>query len=813
MRITVAGTGAVTLTAAVFATNALAGGGGWVNFEDVTDTVMPAAFNDPALSTNDDEEKDYAWGDVDNDGDIDLVCVRKQPFTSTGKRVNVLFMNEGIAEGHAQDGVFVDRTAEYASLSDVPGDNGFFTPTNDRDVQLHDLNNDGWLDMVTATTLTDNQAKHLSHPRIYMNLGESGGVWQGFRHEDARIPQMHATAGPRFCSVSAGDVTGDGFADLYFGDYDSGGSQIFDFNNRLLINDGNGFFTDETASRLTSEMSLAAFGAASIIIDINNDGRNDVVKQTSLNSPTHVAITYNDPQNQGFFNQYDTIYDLAPYFVAPGDLNQDGRMDLVIVDDGTDRYMINQSTGQFGIVNWVSFTLPGSEGFGGNAIVADLNNDTHQDIIITDVDVDIAGCGRDTLIYRNLGNLPNVGFQIQGNVIPPNMLLGVHDVAVIDIDQDGWLDLVMGRCDGTQVWRNVPPSGLVYSYPNGIPSFVTPETPSTLDISVGTFGGGELVEESFRVHLAIEDGPFNELPIENLGGGVFRASIPALPCTDIIKFFVEADSDTGDTFRDPPGAPITAFTAVSATGSEVVLRDDLEDDISGWTVTAGETLGDGNWERADPFGTIHNGVLAAPEDDATAGAENTMCFVTDNVASSNPFLGDVDHGYTYLETPIFDLSGSDATISYSRWFYCDNYDNATLGDDLLTEISNDGGATYVVVHSTDNTNSDWESVAFLASDYIVPTSAMRVRFSTGDQPNNSVTEAGIDNFQVEVIECANVIECTGDVDDSGSVDFVDLLGVLSAWGACPGCAEDLDGDMIVGFNDLLGVLSAWGPCP
>ena len=189
-------TATVTLAALCAAPAAL---GQWVTFEDVTAERIPTAggLNDPSLTVNDDEEKDYAWGDVDNDGDIDLIVVRKQPFTSTGKRVNLLLMNEGVAEGHSIDGVFVDRTLEYATASDVAGDDGFLTATNDRDVVLVDLDLDGWLDMVTAPTLTDNQSKALSHPRIYMNLGEEDGVWQGFRHEDARIPQMHPTAGPR----------------------------------------------------------------------------------------------------------------------------------------------------------------------------------------------------------------------------------------------------------------------------------------------------------------------------------------------------------------------------------------------------------------------------------------------------------------------------------------------------------------------------------------------------------------------------------------------------------------------------------------
>ena len=70
-------------------------------------------------------------GDIDNDGDEDLICVRKEPFTSTGRDINILFMNE--------DGVLVDRTSVYAIASNVDGEQGFLTPTNDRDVKMADL--------------------------------------------------------------------------------------------------------------------------------------------------------------------------------------------------------------------------------------------------------------------------------------------------------------------------------------------------------------------------------------------------------------------------------------------------------------------------------------------------------------------------------------------------------------------------------------------------------------------------------------------------------------------------------------------------
>ncbi|MHC5115059.1 MAG: hypothetical protein ACYTGP_11610, partial [Planctomycetota bacterium] len=152
------------------------------------------------------DEKDFAWGDVDMDGDLDLVSVNKQIGMSTGRRRNFLFMQE--------DGMLVDRTTQYASAATVTlqlgqQSQGFLDLTNDRDVVLVDVNGDEWLDVVTATTLSGPEGKAVSHPRVYINLGEVAGVWQGFLFDDAdRVPTMPAE--PRFCAVSAGDVDGDG---------------------------------------------------------------------------------------------------------------------------------------------------------------------------------------------------------------------------------------------------------------------------------------------------------------------------------------------------------------------------------------------------------------------------------------------------------------------------------------------------------------------------------------------------------------------------------------------------------------------------
>jgi hypothetical protein len=503
----------------------------WVQFTNETSARIVA---ESGLGLSDPEEKAYAWGDVDKDGDLDLAVVRKEPILATGKRVNVMFMNQG--------GTLTDRTSDFATDSDIPGDQGFKTPTSDRDVILVDVDLDGWLDMVTSVALAVFDFKHIGYPRVYHNkccaVGGCAATscstedWLGFRYEDARIPAMLTDDGqagfnPCFCSVAAGDLNGDTYPDLYFADYDDncGGP---DFNDKLLFNKGAaqpGYFYDVTETSFidgAASFPDAGFAASSNIAKFNQDGKNDILK----NEAGFVGLAYSVPAGTGVFDKQNSPYGGSAYFVSYGELNNDGKLDLAVSDDGQDRYFLNQGDGGDAMADFISFGFSyanmdgqassGDDGFGGNSIFADLNNDGFNDILVTDVDVQIAGCGRRTHIYRNLGGPSgsdvtleeqttgtscSIGNQASCLVasIPANKLQGTHDVAVFDINGDGWKDLVLGRCSGTEVYMNVPPFPPAGGVPDGDE---IPGTQLTVDRS------GTMIQLDWGASCSLDDSDY-----------------------------------------------------------------------------------------------------------------------------------------------------------------------------------------------------------------------------------------------------------------------------------------------------------------
>jgi len=755
----------------------------WIEF---TEETVSRLSGPAATLLNDVEEKDYAWGDIDKDGDIDLVVVRKQPFTSAGKKTNVLLLNES--------GVLTDFTAALAVSSSVPGDNGFMTATNDRDVKLVDVDGDTWLDVVTAVTISDGDPKHIGHPRIYINQGEDGGGnWLGIRYEDAWIPTLLSYTGqsgfnPRFCSIAVGDVSGDQRPDLWFGDYDSSGAggneqpPGADFNDRLLINNNGIEYIDETQARLSglieipggtdTAFEVTAFGAAAAIIDINGDGFNDIVKQTALNAPQYVGVAYNSPSNEGFFDNHEVVNQNAPYFVSVGDLNNDGMLDMVITDDGADRYLINLGNGGAGRAQFTDSTFQfqgtGDDGFGSNSIITDLDQDGWSDVLIADVDVDEAGCSRRLHIYHNQGGIPGdfpslleetggSGCSNGSNPascliasIPADQLTGVHDVAIFDIDGNGWDDLVIGRCVGTQVWMNQGLFKITYDLPSPLPELINPGTPTAVQVEAVP-SGDTIAPGSEKLFVSIDGGPYVESPLTALGNDIYEGTLPSSTCLQTMDFYFSASLSGGGLFKFPEDAPGTAFEAISAFGTQTVLAEGFEGDVSAWTVKNRLVLA-GVWEQAVPGSTITgSGQQAAPGEDSEDNGVQAM--VTRNSpAGGDAELFDLDGGPTDLISPSIDLTGLSAWISYDRWAFSEG------GTQDWMEIAiSDNGVDWQTVEIAGADQNQWTRTKFRVEDYVPADSTINMRFRIADFPNDSITEGGVDGFLVESFTCTQCV--------------------------------------------------------
>ncbi len=791
-------------------------GQGWVRFFNETATRIDTTQDPnsgPTVIVNNPDEKDYAWDDVDNDGDVDLVGVYKQLGTTTGKRRNVLLMNQG--------GVLTDRTTAFISNETgtigVVGSQGFLDLTNDRDVIIADVNNDGWKDIVTAVTLSGGAGgtpgnKMISHPRIYINRGDdppSSGNWLGFIFDDLnRVPTMAAE--PRFCAVSAGDIDGDSDLDLLFGDYEQGGARPVDLNNRLWINNGAGYFTDQSEARMTFVEREVSFCMATDIVDMNGDGAIDLIVDDALNAPTSISIVYNDPANLGFFDDMirDHVYTLAPYHVDVGNLNNDTLPDFIATDDGNDRFALNTGNGADGLANFSSFVLVGSSSgeFGGTNHIADLNKDGFNDVLITSVDVDLPSCNTHSKIFRNFGLQPNgfnVTIQESGTAgISLAHLQGGHDIAIFDINGDTWLDLVIGRCSGTTVYVNQPPvEGLLFSYPSGLPVLLTEGQPFSFQVAVDAPGGvNQPTPGSGVMHLqTAPGGPFTPIPMVEGSPDVYTAELPAGSCPDHFAFFFTADMN-GDTFTDPADGAVAPFVATVAEGSALTVDEHFEADVSGWTIVDDPTLTTGSWEQAEPLVTVNAGFTAAPGADAEATIDSTKAFVTENCPAPGcgAFAHDIDGGGTELISPLIDLDGTDAVISYFRWFYT----SAPPGIDTLKAwVANDGdqpSPTWVLVESVNGTSNGsdtaWQGTSFLVSDFVAPSANVRVRFRAEDVGTGSTVEAGVDLFQVDAFVCSAVVPCAclGDLSENGLPNGGDIRGFVDCFmgggGNC-GCAD------------------------
>jgi hypothetical protein len=337
----------------------------------------------------------------------------------------------------------------------------YIIETNGSGVGLIDYNNDGWLDIyvVSGSTFDALDGKETPpHAALFRN------------NHDGTFTDVAAQAGVTNnrwgVGVAIADYDNDGWPDIYVSNWGK---------NRLYRNNHNGTFTDVAEK---AGVQLGNWSTGATWGDYDGDGRLDLFvpgyvhfdrdnlpsggengvpdtfctfRGVQVNcgprglkgEPDHLFRnngddTFTDVSEKAGVADAPGYYGLASLFV---DINNDGKMDLLVADDSTPNYLyLNKGDGTFEDVSYSSgyaLNEAGRETASMGIAAGDFENNGMVDVFNTTFSDDYKP------LYRNDG---------EGNLTDSSYQLGIAEVSVpflgwgngfLDYDNDGWKDLIM----------------------------------------------------------------------------------------------------------------------------------------------------------------------------------------------------------------------------------------------------------------------------------------------------------------------------------------------------------------------------------
>jgi hypothetical protein len=256
--------------------------------------------------------------------------------------------------------------------------------------------------------------------------------------------------------AATGDFNNDGWVDLYLTHLGS---------NQLFRNNGDGTFTDVSRR---SGTDATGWSVSASFVDIDRDGWLDLyvgnylryTVETDIDcfdetgAPDYCAPTEYRPQPDRLFrNRRDgTFEDVTAKALVGGDdgpalgviafdANADGWMDIAVANDGQENQLwINQRDGTFrnlGVVSGLALNAAGRPEANMGIDAGDFDNDGDDDVFITHW----AG-EKNTLFTRTAAGLFEDRTATTG-LGPPSLPMTGFGTAWLDVDNDGWLDLLV----------------------------------------------------------------------------------------------------------------------------------------------------------------------------------------------------------------------------------------------------------------------------------------------------------------------------------------------------------------------------------
>lgn len=322
-----------------------------------------------------------AAGDVNGDGRLDLVAASR-----SGGRISVLL---GLGDGTFQPPV---RSAVGQRPSSVV---------------LGDVNGDACADLIVTNSGSD---------AVSVLLGVGDGTFQ---------TPVDYKVGDEPNSVVLGDVDRDGRLDLVTANLSGGSASV-------LLGWGDGTFRTQIPYAVGGAPRAATLG------DVNGDGHLDLVAVNAAPSGSKSNVSVLLGRGDGTFEtQVTYAVGDSPYAVALGDIDSDGRVDLVTANAGSDdvSVLLGRSDGVF--LTQVSHPVGDSPQ---TVTVGDVNGDGHLDLVTGD---DL-GRSVSVLLGRGDGTFQSRGIYYSGWADPASLAVG-------DFNDDGCLDLVTATLGGVSI--------------------------------------------------------------------------------------------------------------------------------------------------------------------------------------------------------------------------------------------------------------------------------------------------------------------------------------------------------------------------